>query len=95
MPLAAGCCYGARVRIPFLQEDLGAEWFERVLGSVEATRNTQREDITRLWHSRAVTVDSFSRLLLPLVYYTTCAVLYGSRLPPPAPTSLVSADGAS
>ena len=72
---------------------LGAEWFERVIRSVEDTRNTQLEQLKLIWHAHAVALDSVSRWLLPLAYYTCCVVLYCNRLPNPAPTALVATDG--
>ena len=75
-----------------LIEDLGAEWFERVLTSVEATRRAQEQQLERLWHSRAVTVDSWGRILLPLIYYTSIGLLSCSRLPDPTPRPLLAAE---
>ena len=74
-----------------LIDDLGAEWFERVLASIEDTRQSQHEQIKLLWHARAVAVDSWARLLLPCGYYLGCIVLFLVRLPDPPAVALVAA----
>jgi len=74
-----------------LIEELGSEWFEKILSSVEVSRLAQEEQLQLLWHSRAVTVDRYARRILPLAYYTCCILLCCIRLPDPVPQPVLTA----
>ena len=76
-----------------LIEDLGTEWFEKIIASVEATRLAQEEQLKLLWQGRAVRVDSWARWLLPLTYYACCIALFCMRLPDPDPIPLIWTTG--